>query len=66
MNSELKILHRRKQREYVKNNLSDKYKNLSKEFNEKYKIVAEKYINKNVDELMKTNPGNAYYPNMQG
>ena len=51
--AELKTLHRKKCREYVKKGKSSKYKILSEEFSKKYKVDAQKYFNKNVHELKK-------------
>ena len=48
MNQELKTLSRRKQRAYLKNGKSEKYKKLKSEFDKKYKIAAEKYYHKRV------------------
>ena len=58
--AELKSLHRSKSREYVKNGKSLKYKELAKLFKRKYKSEAEKYLRKNLDELMECKPGQAY------
>ena len=60
INTELKKLHRRRQREYVKRGKSAKYKLLHEEFETKYKIEALKYMQKNVDSLKHLNPGRAY------
>ena len=58
--SELKKLKRQKSREYIKRGKSEKYKALSKLFQTKYKAEAEKYLNKNLDALRESNPGQAY------
>ena len=60
INKELKILHRQKSREWVKRGKSQKYLALAKKFDEKYKLEAEKYLKKNMDELMESQPGRAY------
>ena len=60
MNSELKRIHRQKSREYTKRGKSEKYKKLSQEFESKYNLEAQKYMQKNIDELKETNPGRAY------
>ena len=60
INSELKKLHRLRNREYVKRGQSANYKLLAKKFDEKYKLAAKKYMDKNVVELKDTNPGQAY------
>ena len=60
MNSELKRIHRQKSREYTKRGKSEKYKKLSQEFESKYNLEAQKYMQKNINELKETNPGRAY------
>ena len=60
INQELKTLKRRKQREYVKNGKSLKYRKLAEEFSTNYKAAAEKYIRKKVDDLKETKPGKAF------
>ena len=60
VNSELKKLHRVRSRKYNKRGQSAKYLKLKEDFEVRYKAAAEKYMNKNVDELMNTNPGRAY------
>ena len=57
---DLKILKRKKSREYTKRGKSEKYNDLSKLFKEKYKIEAGKYLRRNMDELMESRPGQAY------
>ena len=57
---ELKHLARKKSREYVKRGKSDKYKEICKEFSEKYEIAAKKFIEDNVEMLMEAKPGQAY------
>ena len=44
INSELKRIHRCRQREYTKKGQTEKYKKLKKEFEVKYKEAAEKYL----------------------
>ena len=58
--SELKHIARMKNREYNKRGKTQKYKELENQFKSKYKIAAEKYLNKNLDELKETKPGQAY------
>ena len=58
--SELKKIHRLKSREYIKRGKSEKYKALYKQFDTKFKLEAEKYMRKNIDELKETDPGHAY------
>ena len=60
INFELKVLSRRKQREYQKKGKSDKYKVLAKQFEIKYKAAAKKYINDKLEQLKGTKPGKAY------
>ena len=57
---ELKVLHRRKQREYVKKGKSLKYDKLKDEFDRKYKAAIEMYIRNRVDDLKEVQPGRAY------
>ena len=49
-----------KSREYIKRGKSVKYKKLSKQFDDKFKLEAEKYMRKSIDELKETDPGHAY------
>ena len=58
--TELKRMHRLKSREYIKRGKSEKYKTLSKQFEIQFKLEAEKYMRKNIDELKETDPGHAY------
>ena len=60
ISAELKTIHRKKGREYVKHGKSDKYQKLASEFKRKYKIEAQKYLEKNVHELKESKPGQAY------
>ena len=55
--SELKLLHRRKNREYCKRGKSAKYFDLKKEFDDLYKREASNYLGKTVTELRNTNLG---------
>ena len=57
---ELKKIKRLKSREYTRRGKTQKYKDLQKKFKSKYKIEAEKYLNKNLDALKETKPGQAY------
>ena len=57
---ELKAIDRLKNREYNKRGKTLKYKELAKIFEQKYKMEAQKFLTKNVDELMECNPGKAY------
>ena len=56
---ELKKIDRLKSREYTRRGKTQKYKDLQKKFKSKYKIEAEKYLNKNLDALKDTKPGQA-------
>ena len=57
--AEIKYLDRLKNREYTKKGKSLKYKQLAKQFKEKYEMEAKKYLRKNMDELMDCKPGQA-------
>ena len=58
--SELKKIDRLKNREYTKRGKTQKYKDLEKKFQLKYKMEAEKYLSKNLGALKSTKPGQAY------
>ena len=58
--AELKKIDRKKNREYTKRGKTEKYKQLEKQFQAKYKMEAHKYLNKNIDALRDTNPGKAF------
>ena len=58
--AELKTLDRQVKRIYRKQNKSDKYWRLKNAFNEKFKIAAAAYLEKNVRSLKEDNPGTAY------
>ena len=60
VNSELKKLHRLRSREYLKRGQTAKYESLARQFETKYKVEAQKYMQKNVESLKETNPGRAY------
>ena len=60
VNSELKTLDRRNQREYQKRGKSEKYDKLAKQFETKYKAAAEKYLRRKVDALKEVKPGKAF------
>ena len=55
-----KKIKRQKSREYIKHGKTEKYKRLDKIFQSKYKIEAQKYLEKNVEALRDTNPGQAF------
>ena len=58
--AELKRIDRQKNREYLKRGRSEKYLNLKKIFETKYKIASEKYLKKNLDSLRDAKPGQAF------
>ena len=60
INKELKTLNRHKQRVYVKEGKSQKYWNIKKEFDKKFKAAAERYIKSKVEDLKEAQPGRAY------
>ena len=60
MTAELKSLNRKKGREYCKRGKTVKYKKLKEKFYQLYKIEAQKYLNKTVDELKDSNPSRMY------
>ena len=60
MNPELKVLKRRKMREYEKKGKSEKYKIIAEEFEVKFALAAEKYLQRKLEALKQTKPGKAY------
>ena len=58
--AELKKLARQKSREYEKRGKSVKYKELAKNFKEKYNHEASKFLRKKMDDLKESKPGQAY------
>ena len=60
INAELKKIDRRKKREYQKRGKTEKFLNLKKLFDVKYREAAEKYFNKHMDELRVAKPGQAF------
>ena len=58
--AELKRIDRQKNREYLKRGRTEKYLNLKKTFERKYKIASEKYLEKNLDSLRDAKPGQAF------
>ena len=56
---ELKTLDRKRKREWKKKGKSEKYKQLNKEFKEKFLKASSEYLKKNVSELKSSNPGKA-------
>ena len=60
INFELKQLHRRKQREYVKNGKTKKYDDLLTKFESKFCAAAKKYMTRKIEDLKEAKPGQAY------
>ena len=60
INSELKSISRKKNREYLKNGKSERYLRLKKQFDLKYKIEAKKYLNKNLQNIRESKPGQVF------
>ena len=60
INKELKILKRRKMREYQKRGKSEKYQKLDQEFHLKYKAAAKKFMDHKIKALKETKPGQAF------
>jgi hypothetical protein len=58
--AELKVLDRRKKREYLKKGKSEQYLKLSKKYEAKYRKAAQGYLDKNVRSLKESNPSKAY------
>jgi hypothetical protein len=57
---EIKVIDRRRRREYEKNGKSTKYYQLQCTYERKLKDATQKFLNKNVRALMETQPGKAY------
>ena len=60
MTKELKMIHRRRQREFRKHGKSRKYLNLSQSFDIKLLKSSKHFLKKNVDSMMNAKPGQAY------
>ena len=60
LTKELKILDRRRKREYTKNGKSQKYLDISDSYCRKLKLAGKQFLKKNVDSLMAAEPGQAY------
>ena len=58
--AELKRLDRQKNREYLKRGKTEKYLMLRKKFKLKYKEEAEKYLQKNLESIRESNPGQVF------
>ena len=58
--AELKKLDRQRNREYLRRGKTEKYMNLKKLFDSKYKSASEKYLEKNLDELREAKPGQIF------
>ena len=57
---ELKIIDRKRKREYTKNGKSQKYLDLSDQFCRKFKLAGKQFLQNNVDNIMAAKPGQAY------
>ena len=57
---ELKIIDRKRKREYYKNGKSQIYLDLSDQFYRKFKKAGKQFLEKNVDNIMQAKPGQAY------
>ena len=60
VSQEIKQIKRRKQREWVKRGKTEKYKQLSKQFDEKYNAAAKHYLRSKIDALKEAKPGKAF------
>ena len=60
INQDIKQIKRRKQREWVKRGKTEKYRQLSTLFQEKYNSAAEHYMRSKIDALKDTKPGQAF------
>ena len=58
--ADLKGLDRQKRREYFKKGKTEKYLRLKKQFDKKYKEEAVKYLNKNLDNIRDSKPGQIF------
>ena len=58
--AELKVINTQKSREYIKRGRTPKYQALARKFDEKFKIEAKKYMEKNVEAHKESKPGQAY------
>ena len=57
---EIKVIDRRRRREYEKHGKSTKYLQLKSTYDRKLKAATQNYLNKNVRALMETQPRKAY------
>ena len=60
MTEELKLMHRQRTREFSKHGKSVKYLNLTKSFESKLSKASKQFLEKNVDNIMQSKPGQAY------
>ena len=58
--SDIKQIDRRRNREYVKNGKAEKYYELKKLFEKKYRAAAKKYLKTSLDSLETSNPSKAF------
>ena len=57
---EIKVIDRRRRREYEKHGKSIKYLQMKTTYDRKLKAATQNYLNKNVRDLLETQPGKAY------
>ena len=60
LTNELKIIDRKRKREYAKRGKSDKFKELKNRFDTLYAKVSKDFLKRNVDSLAKVKPGKAH------
>ena len=60
MSPELKLLHRKRQRAFVRNRKSEKWRKLNRKFKKLKKKTIRSFYSKFVTELKNTNPGKWY------
>ena len=60
INAELKKLKRQRMREWQRNGKTEKYEKLAKEFDQKFKSNAKKFLRKKIDDLKETQPGKVF------
>ena len=58
--AELKRMDRQKRREYVKRGKTDKYKSLKRQFDVKFREEAETYLNRNLENIRQSKPGQIF------
>ena len=60
VNGEIKSLNRRKMREWRKRGKTKKYDNLLKQYEEQFKLAAQKFLRSKIDGLKEAKPGKAF------